>query len=664
MEEMVKILLICGGVLYLFAISGAIFGDTKRHRYYFYSHLCSLLANSILLIAAIVILKTGTGFFVKWDGPLAWIKFVFHVDALSGFFLLTLCLLGAAVSVYSLGYKQHPTRNEALFQPVFLLALTGLLCSFDVLSFLFFWELMSFSSFFLIINDQKSSEAKKAGYLYLVMTQFGTTLIILVTLGLAAVSGSTSFQNLNAAAFTPMLRTLFLILLLVGFGTKAGVVPLHIWLPQAHPAAPSPASALMSGFMIKAAVYGLLRFTSFFEVGVWFGTTIIIIGAVTSFLGILYAFMETDFKRLLAFCSIENIGIIFLVLGIYQWGQALHYDLLIGLGLAAVEIHVLNHAMFKGLLFMAAGAVAQECKTRNIEKMGGLIKKMPQTAFYTLIGSMAGAGLPFVSGFISEWLIFQTLFLSGLMVGGAGLKIISFMAVAALALTAGLAVATFVKLFGVVFLALPRSESGQEAKEVNLFMRCGMGITAAVCILLGIFPWLGLNLVIPSLKALNVAPYFYSHPLMGIVTVNNANSPLIAAVMLGVLVAVFAGFLLTKQRRSLTGPTWNCGTVLRPQMEYNATSFSKMGMLAFRFLLRPKRNIIRNYEKNHLFLSSTEYQSNLPLHFEQKLYQPTAKFLLRISKKIRVVQAGSVKLYLSYILVVLFLLLIYLRWPA
>ena len=661
MDNLIKMLLLFGGVLYLSAATGALFGHKKLHRFYFFGNLISLIAGFTFLIVSWLVLRSGAAFSLSFDGPIPWITLKYHLDGLSGFFLFTLSVLTIAVSIYSLGYRHHPTRSGVFFQPVFLLAMTGLLCSFDLISFLFFWELMSFSSYFLIVSDTENVEQKRAGFIYLIMTQLGTTLLLIVTLSLAAFSGGTSFEGINTLGISGVFQIMMLLCLVAGFGTKAGLVPLHIWLPKAHPAAPTPVSALMSGFMIKAAIYGLIRFAGFFEVGLWFGATLLVLGGITAFLGILYAFMEIDLKKLLAYCSIENIGIIFLALGAYQWGRALHNPLVMGAGLIAVGIHVLNHALFKGLLFMGAGAVIQEAKTRNMEKMGGLIKKMPQTALLMLIGSMAGSGLPFTSGFVSEWMIFQVLFLSAGLGENPGMKVMAFLSIAVLALTAGLAAATFVKLFGIIFLAKPRTENISTAREANRGMRLGMGITALLVIFIGICPWLGLSLLMPGVSVKGILPDMRIHPLCGITVLKNSYSPILAVGVFLLILTVLLLVLRKANHRSRTGPTWNCGTELQPQMEYTATSFSKMGRLTFRFLLRPKRNLVKRYEKSRLFLTSLEYQSNLPSIFEEKIYLPVNRLILRISDKIRVLQAGSVKLYLSYILIVLFVLLIYLR---
>jgi len=661
MENYLQAFLLAGGVLYLLAIIGTLWGPAKMYRFYLYGNTCSLMGNICFFIGSLIVIFKQADFSLAFKGPLDWITIVLRFDRLSGFFMFTLSLLAVIICLYSFGYKHLYHRGTAVFQQIFMFSMVGLLAAYDILSFLFFWELMSFSSYFLIVADYLSTESRKSGFLYLIMTQFGAALLLLTLSGIAAFNRSLDFRQLTGAAIPEGFQVIFQICLLVGFGTKAGLVPLHIWLPKAHPAAPTPASALLSGFMIKLALYGILRFIYIFEAEVWLGSLMVALGLVSAFLGVLYAYMENDFKKLLAFCSIENMGILILVAGVYQWGRALHNELLIGMGLATLEFHLLNHALFKGLLFLVAGAVVQECKTRNMERLGGLIKRMPRTAFFALIGSLAGAGLPVTSGFISEWLIFQTLFGSGAMLASPILKMMTFLGTGVLALTSGLAAATFVKFFGMTFLALPRSPQPLSAKEVNLPMSLGMGLAATLIVALGVFPWLGWKLIVPAVQWRGNLPFFSAIPLPEIFNFKNYCVPFFTVLALAFFAGAVGPVLINPQRRSRTGPTWNCGLMLQPRMEYGPSSFAKMGRLVFRFLLRPKRNIIRNFEKHKMFVSSLEYQSDLPSHFEEKFYRPGTKLILLIAEKLRLLQTGNIKLYLGYILGILMAMLIYAR---
>ncbi len=655
-DEWIKYLISITGLLYLTAVIGALGGKAKGHRFYFWSNLCSLAAAICLIVAVCLVIFGNARFHWLIDGPIGWMRFVLQLDAVSGYFLLIFGILAAIVSIYSMGYH-HINRAVAVFQPLFLGSLTGLLCAYDVVSFLLFWELMSITSYFLIVAGG-GSEAKRSGFIYLIMTQLGTAFVFVATLGLAAASGTVLFTGISAKGIDSVSSALLLIALVIGFGTKAGVVPLHIWLPRAHPAAPAPVSALMSGFMIKAAVYGLIRYASFFQVDWWFGTLLFVFGLVTALLGILYAFMESDYKRLLAYCSIENIGILFVLAGAYYWGRAAQSSVLTGLCFAALLFHVANHALFKGLLFMSAGAVLQGSGTVAIEQLGGLIKKMPQTAFFTLIGCMAGAGLPLTGGFISEWLILQTLFTTGITMESAWLKILVFFGIAVIALAAGLAGATFVKLFGVGFLALPRSLHSKNAQEVGPVMRWAMGLAAVGCLGLGLLPWLGVQAFLPGIDAKDLLT---SQPAFGMGLLQHSNTPLLVWVTIGVITAI-PWLLLRKRLTTRVGTTWNCGVALRPAMEYSGASFAKMGRRVFGFFLQPKRRLTRPQMKHPLFPGPLEYQSDLPGHFEERIYQPGQKLLLKISAKVRKLQTGSIKLYLGYILAVLLLLLVYLRW--
>jgi hydrogenase-4 component B len=652
----------CGliGLLYLAAVGGAFGGRTRQHRFYFWSNWGALAAGVVTVVVALLVLVTGVDWSATFQGPLAWMQLTFRLDGLTAFFLFTLGLLASLVAIYALGYECHITRPVAIFQPLFLLSLTGLLAASDILSFLFFWELMSLTSYFLIVAGSGGGP-KKAGFLYLMMTQFGTAFIMLAVLTLAAGSGGTSFAGLNTAGMAPAWRGALLVALFIGFGTKAGIVPLHIWLPKAHPAAPAPVSALLSGFMIKAALYGLLRFVGFFQTEAWFGALLMLMGGISAVLGILYAFMAKDFKRLLAYCSIENMGLLFLTAGVYCWGWALGNSRLTGLALAALEMHLLNHALFKGLLFMSAGALLQGCGTVDLDKMGGLIKRMPQTACFTLIGCMAGAGLPLVSGFVSEWLILQMLFLAALLAPLAWMKLIVFTGIGMVALSAGLAGATFVKLFGTAFLALPRSPQSRAAREVNRPMRLAMGLAAGCCLLLGIVPWLGWRLITFSSGRLGRDGAVASHPVMAGGLFGEVSGQL-AGILAVLAIVALTVWLVRRKLAWRTGTTWNCGATLQPSMGYTGTGFAKMGRLAFGFWLRPQRRVLRPAAEHPLFPGPLEYRSQLPSHFEERLYRPGARLLLKVSAQVRRVQAGSIKLYLGYILAVLVLLLIYIRW--
>jgi hydrogenase-4 component B len=365
------------------------------------------------------------------------------------------------------------------------------ICANNAIMFLIVWELMSVISFFLVVYEHEKIETRKAGFIYIVMTHIGTGFILMAFMIFAGISGSFSFETFRAAGLTmtPFLKDIAFLFAFIGFGAKAGIVPFHIWLPYAHPAAPGNVSALMSGVMIKTAIFMLIR-VSFDFLGAsqsWWGYIMLTAGTISAILGILYAVVEPDMKRMLAFSSIENIGIILIGLGASMIFLASGKIILCAIAMIAALYHLLNHSVFKSLLFMGAGSVLYSTHTKNIEKLGGMIKRMPVSAILILIGVLSISALPPFSGFVSEWLTFQSLLLTFNLNSNFAIIMLSVSA-AFLALTGALAAYCFLKFFGMVFLALPRSENAQHAKEVNIPMLAGMGFLALLSILLGILP--------------------------------------------------------------------------------------------------------------------------------------------------------------------------------
>ncbi len=417
-----------------------------------------------------------------------------RLDPLSAFFLLALSLLAVCVSVYSIGYLRHgvAARRPGIFFCFFnlmLLALTLVFTASNVIFFLVAWELVVVTSYFLVITDHGSAEAREGGMLYLLMSRGGTGMLYLGFLLLATASGSMEFQALHGVGgrLNPVFGAAAFLLLFFGFGVKAGIIPLHIWLPAAHPVAPSNVSALMSGIVIKTGIYGMTRvfFDFYGDAPVWAGMLVLVVGVISALLGVLYALMEHDLKRLLAYHSIENIGIILMGFGSALLFRSFGHPQLAALALVAGLFHTLNHGVFKSLLFMGAGSVLHGAKTRNMEEMGGLIRRMPWTAFYFLIGAVAISGLPPLNGFVSEWLTYQGL-LAGFGATPTLTRVAFPIAGALLALTAALAAACFVKAFGITFLALPRSEDAEQATEASLSMNAGMAGLAIACVVLGL----------------------------------------------------------------------------------------------------------------------------------------------------------------------------------
>ena len=438
------------------------------------------------------------------------LKLTVRLDALGAFFLVIVSLLGLAVSIYSLGYVRSffGRKNVGVmgaFYNAMLLSVTLVFVADSIWAFLIGWELMALTAFCLVCVEHEKPETRQAGVLFFIMSHVDAACVVLGFLLLFQASGDYSFGSLRniGAAMSPASRNAAFVLFLAGFGIKAGIIPLHVWLPAAHPVAPSNVSALMSGVLIKAGIYGLTRvcFDFLGPPPLWWGVTILAAGTVSAVLGVLYALMEHDLKRLLAYHSIENIGIILMGLGASLIFVAAGHPRLAALSLIAGMYHTLNHASFKGLLFLGAGAVVHATHTRNMEEMGGLIKRMPETAFYFLIGAIAISALPPLNGFVSEWLTYQSL-LQGFGVTDSLWRLVFPLSGAMLALTGALAAACFVKAFGITFLAQPRGEHAAAAVEAAPAMRTGMALLTAACVLLGLFPTALVRLLDPLTQQL------------------------------------------------------------------------------------------------------------------------------------------------------------------
>src|SRR5215831_921737 len=422
---------------------------------------------------------------------LPFVELTARLDPLGAFFLLIISLLALALSIYSLGYARgfYGRKNVGVLAAFFnglLLATTLVFVADNAFFFLIAWEVMALSAWCLVSFEHEQEETRRAGVLFFVMSHIGTGCIILGFLLLFQSTGnnSYSFSDFHALGgkMPPLRRDAAFVLFLFGFGVKAGIVPLHPWLPAAHPVAPSNVSALMSGVLIKTGIYGLTR-VLFDFMGTppnWWGVTLLTLGTISAVLGVLYALMEHDLKRLLAYHSIENIGIILMGLGAALMFLHSGHPVLATLALIAGLYHTINHAIFKALLFLGAGAVVHSTHTRNMEQMGGLIKRMPKTAFFFLIGAVAISALPPLNGFVSEWLTYQSL-LQGFGTTSSLVRLLFPLGGAMLALTGALAAACFVKAFGITFLAQPRSHRAAEAHEVAPTMVLGMGLLVAAC---------------------------------------------------------------------------------------------------------------------------------------------------------------------------------------
>jgi formate hydrogenlyase subunit 3/multisubunit Na+/H+ antiporter MnhD subunit len=647
--------------------------------------LGNILSNLLYCIASLSGIFTSVSFLLSdkdnmtllhINSSIPFLSFKLQLSNLSSYFILTLSILTLCVSIYSISYlsQYYGKRNTHTFNflfGIFIISLISVFSSGNMLIFLLAWEVMSLTSYFLVIFESEHHETQKSGTLYLIMTHTATAFLTIAFLTIYSYTGSFDIVN-NAALIPPFSKNMIFLCLLIGFGTKAGIIPLHIWLPYAHPAAPSNVSALMSGIMIKTSVFGLIQFV-FVALGggfEWWGITLLIVGSISAILGVAYALMEIDIKRLLAYSSIENMGIILIGLGLSIYGYAKGNSLLSSLALIAALIHLFNHSLFKGALFLGAGSIYYTTHTKNMEKLGGLLKKMPYTGLFFLTACLSISSMPFFNGFISEWLTLQALFHS-IGISSQGVKLIAMLAAAVLAMAGALAAACFVKAFGISFLGLPRSTEALNAIEVPITMLIGTGLLSLMCFVFGLFPQAILiplnkvsnsivnSSVIPDLKGFSSFVY-----LKGLET--NKISP-IFMLAAGVILVAFVFLvikLISRGTKERTYGTWDCGfRALNPRMQYTATGFSKPIRIVFRAIYRPSRKLHIEEGKSPYYPKAMKYVVLTQSVFEKYLYIPLTGLFTSFSTKVRrSVQTGSVHTYLLYIFITIVGMLIYYRF--
>jgi hydrogenase-4 component B len=595
-------------------------------------------------------------------------------DPLSAVFLAVVGLVAVPVGLYSIGYtsawegRRSPRMPGAMLN-LFLLSMSLVPLAANIFWFILFWEGMAITSYLLVITEADEAGTLRAGNWYLGMTQFGLAFILAAFFLLLPPSGSGDFVDLSrhAATLSPESRSLIFVLALIGFGSKAGLVPLHVWLPSAHPAAPSHVSALMSGVMIKMGVYGVLLFgLRLLGVGpAWWGGLVLSLGAVSALLGVLYALMEHDLKRLLAYHSIENIGIIFIGVGAGLMFQSDGLGALAVLAFVGGLYHTINHACFKALLFLGAGSVLHATRTRNMEELGGLIKRMPRTALFFLVGAAAISALPPLNGFVSEWIVFQAL-LGGAAIPTREVAVLMPVAVGLLALASGLAAACFVKAFGITFLGIARSREAEEAHEAPMTMQLGMGALALACLLLGaaafaVVPAVGRALA--GLAGPAPMPIAWSPGLpLELPGAVGQMSPLL--LLLGfvlLLAAIPLGLWLFRASRAFrVSDTWGCGRIVQtPHMQYTAIAFAEPLRRVFAELYRPTEDVsIDFHPESRYFVHSIAYRARILPWFDRYLYEPVLDRVAGWAARVRAIQSGSLHAYLTYIVTALVLLLV------
>jgi len=629
----------------------------------------SLAVSTIALVTALASLIIGQGpVTLRLPIGLPWLGAHFRLDMLTAFFLIVINLGSAVASLFALGYGQHEKAPERVlpFYPAFLAGMNLVLLADDAFAFLFAWEFMSLSSWALVMAHHQEPANTRAGYLYLVMACFGTLALLLAFGVLAGPDGGYDFDAIRAGHATPGLAGLVLVLALIGAGSKAGLVPLHVWLPLAHPAAPSHVSALMSGVMTKVAVYGFIRiiFDLLGEpVAWWWGGMVLALGGITAVLGVLYALMQHDLKRLLAYHTVENIGIIFIGLGLALAFQGNQMYASAALALTAALFHVLNHSLFKSLLFLGTGAVLTATGERDMERLGGLIHPMPYTALAFLIGAAAISALPPLNGFVSEWLTFQAILLSPELPQWL-LKFLAPAVGALLALSAALAAACFVKAFGITFLGRPRSPVAAQAKETDRYSLTAMFILAGLCVVAGILPGLvvdGLGPVVGlingsiQLTAQHNQPWLTLVPIVDVKSTYNGLLVLLFMALSGTLAALLIHRLASSKMRR--GPAWDCGFPdASPATQYTAGSFAQPIRRVFGSMVFQARERVTLPPPGDLRPAKLEVRMRDPVW--EIGYAPIAVAVVALSSRFNYLQYLTIRRYLGLVFGALVLLLL------
>jgi formate hydrogenlyase subunit 3/multisubunit Na+/H+ antiporter MnhD subunit len=596
------------------------------------------------------------------------LPFHLRLDALSACFLFLLGAVSAGVSIFAAGYIRRGEGTapglQSLYYHVFLASMALVLLADDAYAFMVTWETMALSSFFLVTSDHRLPEIRRAGFLYLLIAHIGAIALLLCFGVLQGAAGEYTFAAMRAAVPAPFWATVAFLLALFGFGAKAGILPLHVWLPEAHPAAPSPVSALMSAVMLKTAIYGLLRVTFdllYLQVW-WWGVLTLVLGLVTAIYGVVFSAVQSDMKRLLAYSSIENIGFVLVGVGLAITFRAYSMTALSALALTAALYHCLNHGFFKSLLFLCTGSVLHATKERALGKLGGLIRHMPWVAWLALLGTLAIAGVPPLNGFVSEWLLLQAFLLTPGLPQGY-LNMLIPVAAAAVALTAALAGYVMVKFYGVVFLGQPREEKLATAHDCGPWERVALVWLATWCVLLGVLP----GHVIDHLD--HVILFLNGRGLGNAITDGNwlflapinpdraSYSPLLFLV--GIALATGLAWVAVRKLyhgRLRRAPAWDCGFPMQtPRMQDTAEGFGQ----PVREIFAPFFRIVR--ELPSPFDAAPRYRVVVEDHFWHWLYLPLAKLIDKVTGVVTILQRGRISVYLIYSFVTLLLLLLFVR---
>lgn len=648
------LLIAFSGVPSLFTKKTSGFGQQLASLLVTVGALCGLIGA----FSAILLNRSET-FVIEWGLPFDPCEIA--LDPFSGLFLLPIFFISACCSIYGVGYWPATEHAETTRKITFFFGLTAasmalLVMAKNMVLFLVAWEVMALSAYFILAAEDHRKEVREAGFIYLAATHTGTLALFAMFAMLHSATSSFLFPPAATIDAAMPLSAAILVAALIGFGMKAGLMPLHVWLPSAHANAPSHISAIMSGVLIKMGIYGIIRVVSFFShPPLWWGAVILSAGMITAVLGVTFAMGQKDIKRLLAYSSIDNIGIIAMGIGVAVIGQATGSNKLAILGMAGALLHVLNHGIFKPLLFLNAGSVIHATGTREIDAMGGLARTMPATSILFLTGSLAICGLPPLNGFVGEYLVYLALF-TGAKDGGGGAAAFMALAVPALALTGGLALACFVKLYGTAFLGLPRSGGAEHPHEAGGTMLAPMRLLAFLSLFIGLFPPL-------AIKLLHYPLLSWSPSLARSGLSLSTLAPVTWLTVAGVTLAVVAILLYIFYDRQLknasrqTAATWGCGYV-RPsvRMQYTSSSFSETLVLLFRGVLRPR---VKKPELRGYFPATREYASSIPDMVLDLIILPVSRAMDFGFSFIRKLQHGEYHLYILYIFVTMIALLIW-----
>jgi formate hydrogenlyase subunit 3/multisubunit Na+/H+ antiporter MnhD subunit len=633
---------------------------------------CALTALVMLSIAArYLLVGAPTPSTTILPLGLPWVGARFRLDALSAFFLVVVNLGAVAASVYGVGYGRHESQRGRVlpFYAAFLAGMNLVVLANDAFSFLVSWEFMSLSSWALVMAHHRDPATTRAGYVYLLMASFGAICLLLAFGLLAGPPGAYAFDTMRGHAPSSGLSSLVLVLAIAGAGSKAGLIPLHVWLPLAHPAAPSHVSALMSGVMTKVAIYAFVRivFDLLGQPATWWSLVVLALGGGTATLGVLYALMQNDMKRMLAYSTVENVGIIFVGLGLALAFKAQHMALAAALALTAALFHVFNHSLFKSLLFFGAGAVQSATGERDMDRLGGLVGRMPQTALTFLVGCAAISALPPLNGFVSEWLTFQAILLSPQLQASA-LKFMVPAIGALLALAAALTAAAFVRAFGVAFLGRPRSEAAENAHETDLWSRAAMFGLAGLCLMGGVLPGVVIDALGPVVKGL-VGGQLTSQttlPWLSIVPIADSRSSYNGLLLLGFIVASasIAAFVIHRiaSRAVRRAPAWDCGFPdPSPATQYTAGSFAQPIRRVFATSLFGAREELDMPPPGDM--RAARFKSVLHDPVWETFYAPIAGAVSYAAERLNHLQFLTIRAYLSIVFLALVgLLLVLAVW--